>query len=48
MSSPRSFASQKKVLDKGGVTVVEGDDTIITAYNVNTPVHRPSGGPSHV
>jgi hypothetical protein len=38
----------KKVLDKGGVTVVEGDDTIIMAYNVNTPVHRPSGGPSHV
>jgi len=38
----------KKVLDKGGVTVVEGDDVVITAYNVETPVHRQSGGPSHV
>jgi len=38
----------KKVLDKGGVTVVEGDDVVITAYNASTPVHRQSGGPSHV
>ena len=31
----------KQVLDKGGVTVVEGNDTVITTYNVNTPVRRP-------
>src|SRR3970040_446574 len=37
----------KKVLDKGGVTVVEGDDVVITAYNVETPRHPQSGGPTH-
>ena len=26
----------KRVLDKGGVTVVETDDTLITAYNVGS------------
>jgi hypothetical protein len=38
----------KRVLDKGGVTVVEGDDTLITAYNVSTPARRRQGGPCHV
>jgi hypothetical protein len=37
-----------QVLDKGGVTVVEGDDVVITAYKLSTPVHRQSGGPRHV
>jgi hypothetical protein len=27
----------KQALEKGGVTVVEGDDTIITVYNKNMP-----------
>jgi len=31
----------KRVLDKGGVTVVEGQDTVITTYNLH-------GGPTHV
>lgn len=38
----------KRVLDKGGVTVVEGDDTLITAYNVSAPARRRQGGPCHV
>ena len=38
----------KQVLDKGGVTVVEGEDTIITAYNRNQPMARLSGGHHHV
>jgi len=29
-------------------TVVEGDDTLITAYNVSAPARRRSGGPCHV
>ena len=28
----------KQILDKGGVTVVDEGDTIITAYNVNVPL----------
>lgn len=35
----------KRVLDKGGVTVVEGEDTVITAYNLNSRRH---GGLRHV
>jgi hypothetical protein len=38
----------KRVLDKGGVTVVEGDDTLITAYNVSEPACRRQGGSCHV
>ena len=38
----------KRVLDKGGVTVVEGDDALITAYNVSAPVRRRSGGHCHL
>jgi hypothetical protein len=30
----------KRALDKGGVTVVEGGDTLITAYNVSAPFRR--------
>jgi hypothetical protein len=30
----------KRIWDKGGVTVVEGDDTLITTYNVDAPVGR--------
>jgi arginase family enzyme len=32
----------KRVLDKGGVTVVAGGDTLVTAYNLSAA--RPSGG----
>lgn len=28
----------KRIMDKGGVTVVEGSDTIITAYNLDVPM----------
>ena len=43
----------KRVLDKGGVTVVEGADTVITTYNLqSTPAKRSHnhnhGAPSHV
>ena len=42
----------KRVLDKGGVAVVEGEDTVITTYNLqSTPAkrsHNPHGVPSHV
>jgi hypothetical protein len=40
----------KRVLDKGGVTVVEGNDTLITAYNAcaRAAGRRRQGGPSHV
>lgn len=31
----------KRILDKGGMTVVEGGDVLITAYNVNVPPRRP-------
>lgn len=30
----------KRVLDKGGVTVVEGSDPVITTYNVRAPLTR--------
>ena len=32
----------KQILDKGGVTVVESGDTIVTTYNTNVPMrgHR--------
>jgi RNA binding exosome subunit len=44
----------KQVLDKGGVTVVEGDDTVITTYNRDQPPGRarpgvlPKGDEPHV
>ena len=40
----------KQVLDKGGVTVVEGEDTVITAYNRDQPPARPrrTEGHTHV
>jgi Domain of unknown function (DUF4258) len=42
----------KRVMDKGGVTVVEGGDTLITAYNLatrNTTTRNTNGGGhSHV
>jgi hypothetical protein len=29
----------KRIMDKGGITVVEGDrDTVVTTYNVNVPI----------
>jgi len=41
----------KRVLDKGGVTVVEGGDTLVTAYNLATARinhrRRRHGGESH-
>lgn len=31
----------KRIMDKGGVVVVEGErDTVVTTYNVDAPVHR--------
>lgn len=36
----------KRVMDKGGVTVVEQDGALITTYNTNVPVHRPSSAVS--
>ncbi|HZF24876.1 MAG TPA: DUF4258 domain-containing protein [Steroidobacteraceae bacterium] len=33
----------KRIMDKGGVTVVEDQDTVITAYNVNAPMHAAAG-----
>jgi len=33
----------KRVMDKGGVTVVEDQDTLITAYNVNVRSHPAPG-----
>ena len=38
----------RQVLDKGGVAVVEGDDTLITAYNLSAPIRGRNGGPRHV
>ena len=38
----------KRILDKGGMTVVEGGDVLITAYNVNVPLRRRNGGACHV
>jgi RNA binding exosome subunit len=37
----------KQALDKGGVTVVEGDDTVITTYNRNAPPARARNGGLH-
>ena len=38
----------KQVLDKGGVTVVEGEDTVVTAYNRSQPPARVrNGGQRH-
>ena len=36
----------KQILDKGGLAVVEGNDTIITTYNVNAPLRRPNPNPT--
>lgn len=41
----------KRVMDKGGITVVEGGDTLITTYNLTTHARpRPvtNGGHCHV
>jgi hypothetical protein len=38
----------KRALDKGGIAVVEGGDTLITAYNLHARARRPRGGQSHV
>ena len=40
----------KRVMDKGGITVVDGGDTLITAYNLSTHAigHAKSGGHRHV
>jgi hypothetical protein len=33
----------KQILDKGGVTVIDEGDTVITAYNTNVPmIGRPT------
>ena len=37
----------KRVMDKGGVTVVEGGDTLITAYNLNTHAASRANGERH-
>lgn len=40
----------RRVLDKGGVTIVAGGDTLVTAYNLTTTRgqrRRHHGGPSH-
>jgi hypothetical protein len=40
----------KRVLDKGGVTIVAGGDTLVTAYNLTAARgqrRRHHGGPSH-
>ncbi len=37
----------KRILDKGGLTVVEGDGTVITTYNVDAPVRRRREGLGH-
>jgi hypothetical protein len=34
----------QQILDKGGLTVVDGGDVLITAYNVNMAVRRRDGG----
>ena len=38
----------KRALDKGGIAVVEGGDTLVTAYNLATRARRPNGGRHHV
>ena len=37
----------KRVMDKGGVTVVEGDDTLITTYNLSAHAPRTNGDRHH-
>lgn len=37
----------KRVFEKGGVTVVEGGDTIVTAYNLRARARRRTGGLRH-
>lgn len=32
----------KRIMDKGGVTVVEGNGTVITTYNVDVPIRAHS------
>jgi hypothetical protein len=35
----------KRIMDKGGVVVVDGEsDTVITTYNVDTPMHGRKAG----
>jgi hypothetical protein len=34
----------RQILDKGGMTVVDGGDVLITAYNVNMAIRRRDGG----
>ena len=38
----------KRALDKGGITVVEGGDTLITAYNLHPCAGPSNGGHGHV
>jgi hypothetical protein len=36
----------KRIMDKGGVVVVEGEsDTVVTTYNVDVPMRRPKTHP---
>ena len=37
----------KRVMDKGGITVVDQSDRLITAYNLHAPA-RAAGGHRHV
>ena len=37
----------KRALDKGGIAVVEGGDTLVTTYNLATRARRPNGGRAH-
>jgi len=37
----------RRVLDKGGVAVVEGGDTLVTAYNLTTAPPSRRARPSH-
>jgi len=38
----------KRVMDKGGITIVDGGDTLITAYNLGAKRHATAGGHRHV
>ena len=42
----------KRVMDKGGITVVEGGDTLVTTYNLSTharpTLRAPTGEQAHV
>ena len=37
----------KRALDKGGIAVVEGGNTLVTTYNLATRARRPNGGRAH-